>query len=65
MKNELELELELELHRLDVVFMITRAPTRRARESRSFRDGAVPTQAAGRRLLPEQRDGANHVAETS
>ena len=34
----------MRLHRLDVVFMITRAPTRLARASRSSRDGAVPTQ---------------------
>ena len=38
----------MRLHRLDVVFMITRAPTRLVRESRSFRDGAVPTQAQGK-----------------
>ena len=34
----------MRLRRLDVVFMITRAPTRLVRESRSSRDGAVPTQ---------------------
>ena len=31
-------------HRLDVVDAAARAPTRLVRESRSFRDGAVPTQ---------------------
>ena len=34
-------------HRLDVVFMIIRAPTRLARESRPRRDGVVPTQGQG------------------
>jgi hypothetical protein len=34
------------LHRLDVVDAAARAPTRLVRESRSFRDGAVPTQAS-------------------
>ena len=34
----------MRLHRLDVVDAATRAPTHLARESRSFRDGAVPTQ---------------------
>ena len=34
----------MRLHRLDVVFMIIRESTRLVRESRSFRDGAVPTQ---------------------
>ena len=55
-------------HRLDVVFMITRAPTRLARESRSCRDGAVPTQAqgkltvavaAGMAVRPERKDAEN------
>ena len=35
-------------HRLDVVDAAARAPTRLVRESRSFRDGAVPTQAQGK-----------------
>jgi hypothetical protein len=33
---------------VDVVFMITRAPTRLVRGSRSCRDGVVPTQAQGK-----------------
>ena len=41
MKNELELDV---VDGVDAVFMITRAPTRLVRGSRSFRDGAVPTQ---------------------
>ena len=38
----------MRLHRLDVVFMITRESTRLVRESRQFRDGAVPAQVSGR-----------------
>ena len=49
MKNELE---------LDVVFMITRAPTRRAREPRPCRDGVVPTQGYG---LAEWRESLKEI----
>ena len=34
----------MRLHRLDAVDAAARAPGRLVRESRSFRDGAVPTQ---------------------
>ena len=54
----------MRLHGLDVVDAAVRAPTRLVRESLSFRDGAVPTQASisifrarvlgeGRARLPE------------
>ena len=44
----------MRLHRLDVVDAAARAPTRLMRESRSFRDGAIPTQENGDGLTPAE-----------
>ena len=44
----------MRLHRLDVVDAAARAPTRLMRESRSFRDGAIPTQENSDGLTPAE-----------
>ena len=46
----------MRLHRLDVVFMITRESTRLASARRQFRDGVRATQAARKELKKREDD---------